>query len=1702
MRKLIIASLIIGGCALGLADFILAQLSPRNEKPTLVTPVNNRQKLSPSAPDYQLQLSTSTLATQQEPKSLRLLAGEKPMGFDRRHWVSLMEQQERARLVAAPPAEGIEFNLPYESKLNISGRKSINMKYGRIKFKHPDLTTITGTPVGLTNGLDMQQELQVKIKGKVGPKIHVDIDYDDTKDDKRAISVMYKGDPDEVVQEAAFGDIDLSLPQTEFVAYNKKLFGGRIDTMPVQTENNRLRVMAIGSRTKGVTETKNFKGSTTFEKREVFDTQYVRRKYYKIFPDPGKAATDLPIATGSAEVYIDNKIGTDNNNATLMTVEDINGNQYAGYFDLQYPGIDYTLDFRTGIITFNKNITQNMVIAVDYRRPNGTKLSADDGRRKIVKDEFETSITREMKNFYSLGSTKIVNDPNLFLVKIMDLNRNELNLSSFPFTVDYDFGTIQFTADTPFDPPYSDVYANIPNHHFIIYVEYRHSVKTYNLRPNLVIGSETVKVDGRQLTRDEDYFIDYEIGLLTFLKDAIITDNTDIEVSYEYQPFGGQFEQTIVGARAEYEYGNNFTLGSTTLYNWATPPGNIPDVRSTPESVLVVEADSKLKLRPRRFWNLNLDGLKMDLGAEVAQSRYSPDTFGKTMIDDMEGSEISETISTDRNIWQLGSLNQPRASRGTLDWLNGDEDVKTINPNSSDTGREQVLDLHYGLPDLGSWVSLAYVIAPGGIDLSKHNSIKMYIFGSGQGEELHIDLGRINEDADGAGGFDHDVIVNGHVVWPKGSPKTEDLNGNGVLDVGEDTGWDFVNPDGSITKIGAGNGRLDSEDLDGDGILSTAEVVPNLTTSSNYPIKVNWQGWRQVILPLDINSANLVNWQNIKEMRIWMRKGASTTGTVRLANMEIVGNRYDPPVITGTGTMEVSVKSNEDNGDVSLKDNGDYQWLYKESVNKDLSQNKALVLKYTSLGTDSDASTRRQLTKSEDYSKHRKLRFFVFGDNNGETFYIRVGADDTNNYFEYRQPINWTGWQLVSIDLPNGFTSVVGTPSLENILNIRLGLIGNGSSGEIWVDEIHLTDPVVEIGRASKFTLDTAYTDWGTVSGKYRDMDNDFTMVGVPKINQSTTARDISSTITKLSILPVNFSWNKTTTTTPTSFRTTLSTQSEGIVISDNLNVGTTLTKENVPQVGLSFNRNNIDSNLQQKIDKTFTYGTRVSYNVKPPIPAIEKAHGASKYLFWKPLDLLIPDTFNSYYNRIQEYISYDPSLKVNAGFEDLVNETDDWQFSPTYQFQLGTTPKYANRLNFMPTYRRRRTAETKDLYSGDIFKRNKFDSQTVDVSLQPDLYRWIHPTFRYQVNTSETYSVDASSKNVNRSSTTEVGYLLRLVDLTSWKPVNSLNFNNRYKIDEGDIYENLNSDFNSMNKLWVRNRLNLDNLKSTNQQLTFETTARWLPLEFLNLQGGWRPFKTIDTTTRYSKIDEHRSTTGTPFDSYTKVWPDLQVTISELENFPKLSLFLEASQLIVNYALKDINQSNISFSREKDWSTKWRGKLFRYYTLILNTDDSRLKQVDQDSVLMRTFRSSAKGIQVNFRTANNYIWVFSYDDRKQLDLDRFGIVTLLDYSRTPAIKVDKDLEFPHGLKLPFIKKVFQLKNLIHFNSQVKTIIQRSNLADKNNNTYSAEVNMDYNVSYNFVVTFGLNGSLVKNQVLDINDYYTYGGVFKLLIRF
>ncbi|GAH99104.1 unnamed protein product, partial [marine sediment metagenome] len=98
---------------------------------------------------------------------------------------------------------------------------------------------------------------------------------------------------------------------SQFLSYNQSLFGVR-----VKAKLGKFNLTGIGSMTRGIPASKTFTGKTASEKREILDTSYLKRKYYRTYFD----SSHLPLTLGSVEVYIDDQKGTNNEDSLKMTV--------------------------------------------------------------------------------------------------------------------------------------------------------------------------------------------------------------------------------------------------------------------------------------------------------------------------------------------------------------------------------------------------------------------------------------------------------------------------------------------------------------------------------------------------------------------------------------------------------------------------------------------------------------------------------------------------------------------------------------------------------------------------------------------------------------------------------------------------------------------------------------------------------------------------------------------------------------------------------------------------------------------------------------------------------------------------------------------------------------------------------------------------------------------------------------------------------------------------------------------------------------------------------------------------------------------------------------------------------------------------------------------------------------------------------------
>ena len=82
---------------------------------------------------------------------------------------------------------------------------------------------------------------------------------------------------------------------------------------------------------------------------------------------------------------------------------------------------------------------------------------------------------------------------------------------------------------------------------------------------NVPRGSVTVTAGGRQLVEGVDYTVDYQLGRVQILDEALTASNTPIDISVENNAVFGQQSKRFMGVNVEHKFNENFVLGGTVL---------------------------------------------------------------------------------------------------------------------------------------------------------------------------------------------------------------------------------------------------------------------------------------------------------------------------------------------------------------------------------------------------------------------------------------------------------------------------------------------------------------------------------------------------------------------------------------------------------------------------------------------------------------------------------------------------------------------------------------------------------------------------------------------------------------------------------------------------------------------------------------------------------------------------------------------------------------------------------------------------------------------------------------------------------------------------------------------------------------------------------------------------------------------------------
>ncbi|MFH1897281.1 MAG: hypothetical protein ABH886_03455 [Candidatus Desantisbacteria bacterium] len=691
---------------------------------------------------------------------------------------------------------------------------------------------------------------------------------------------------------------------------------------------------------------------------------------------------------------------------------------------------------------------------------------------------------------------------------------------------------------------------------------------------NIVENSEQIFVNEVKMTRGINYMVDYSSGFLTFFTNP--PDNANIRAEYEYASFGAEQQKNLVGARMQYKPNDNFHFGSTLIYNGASGSADIPKIGSSPESLQVFGVDSSVNLTA--LANKALKALKMkkplpfsiSLEGELAASRLDVNTFGYSLIDSMEGVKETMRASTYENNWQIGSLPTGTGStrimlKANSEKVEGDkgpfigpyskkEEIRWKDKENEEKQEEEVLYLDYAPPaGMGTWC--VSVVSPlsrgaGSMDMREYTDMELWIKQSNNAK-IFIDLGVVSEDADGTG----TTVL------------SEDKDKNGLLDKGEDIGWEF----GTTTiMVGANNRKIDTEDLDGDGQLSTQNHYFTLTldkaTDTTQGMGLNGFSRYRVSLKDAIKSSNETSWELIKHIRIRLEGATDTTGQVCIGDISLIKSRWSMGSVTTTtdaSTITVSSLNSQDDPQYqSIKNEPGFDSLYP---NKEITREEAMVIKYDILaktGTTTPAGFVFRKVRQQNYNYYKNLSFWLKNVSGTGTFFIKMGIDE-NNYIEYAFPLPQdNGWKKVELSLSElkdkmvelikgtkttsfnyatatspfsghpQVTRILGNPELTNIQWMAMGIQNEGTTtstkGEIWVNEIHLSGAEPVTGDARRISVNAAYPGWGNIGWSNQAVGSDFQRItdDSPGAN-NTTSDSVTLSFNRIKILPVTCSYEK-----------------------------------------------------------------------------------------------------------------------------------------------------------------------------------------------------------------------------------------------------------------------------------------------------------------------------------------------------------------------------------------------------------------------------------------------------------------------------------------------------------------------------------------------------------------------------------------------
>ncbi len=725
-------------------------------------------------------------------------------------------------------------------------------------------------------------------------------------------------------------------------------------------------------------------------------------------------------------------------------------------------------------------------------------------------------------------------------------------------------------------------------------------------------GSVIVKVNGFEQKENVDYIVDYDFGRITFLTTAGKDPDAKIEIDYEYRSAFEVSSKSLAGVRADWNITDWAKLGGTFIYRSENVADRRPRVGSENIEMYMADLDGTLTFKPA-FITRWLNALPLINTTAESRITFSgeiaytiPNIYGdpnekrkEAYLDDMESIMDFYPMGVTIGSWsQASKPYNSSLARGRTNWYNPKnirrEQVEDPSTLTDAEKRENVTVLamkvfpaNLGVPnsDLWSWGGVMKYLG-NQLDFSQKKYIELMVklVGSDSGPQpnpiLRIDLGDINEDFyTEFGGLN---VLN-----------TEDKNNDGVLTLEEDTGLDGIfhgepgaDPNdlasneidqyGDYPQINGteGNRVLDTEDLDGNGVLNTLDRYFSYSfalSDSTFLQNVNEDGWRLYRIPLtDPNIYEVVNnssagvpptLKKVSYGRLIME--TNLPAKVLIYDFNIVGNKWEDFYVRNLeGQIIPDVQVNNYNtsylsGIVNNQKNSSHYVSPEGSFYIDLrreSSESALTLAVENLQPGHQVLLRQRLFDPYNLLSYNKVKFWVYPEaREGATFYpdsldvvFRVGADSLH-YYQIRQRVpvlpyltkmERDAWIELVYDLQamtslkeefpeetsgqriegNTIYSFRGAPTLTNARDIYFGVYSpldvhapQPYTGILYINDLRVAEPYEDIGIAKRVSLNSVFADLSSLDIDYEDKSENFnTVIQRGRANTFTSAKTLN----------------------------------------------------------------------------------------------------------------------------------------------------------------------------------------------------------------------------------------------------------------------------------------------------------------------------------------------------------------------------------------------------------------------------------------------------------------------------------------------------------------------------------------------------------------------------------------------------------------